>query len=70
MSHGFWKPRPFNKMKLLLIYTISTYYQNYIRNLIDTQIEELDIDRYFKRFIIFIELYYRSLMELYYQFMW
>ena len=58
MSHGFWKPRPFNKMKLLLIFTIILYYQNYIRNLIDTQIEELDIDRYFRRFIIFIEFHY------------
>ena len=58
MSHGFWKPRPFNQMKLFLIFTIIIYYQNYIRNLIDTQIEELDIDRYFRRFIIFIEFYY------------
>ena len=58
MSHGFWKPRPFNQMKLLLIFAIILYYQNYIRNLIDTQIGELDIDRYFRRFIIFIELYY------------
>ena len=58
MSHGFWKPRPFNQMKLLLIFTIIIYYQNYIGNLIDTQIGELDIDRYIRRFIIFIELYY------------
>ena len=58
MSHRFWKPRPFNQMKLLLIFTIIIYYQNYIGNLIDTQIEELDIDRYFRRFIIFIEFHY------------
>ena len=58
MSHGFWKPLPFNEMKLLLIFTIIIYYQNYIGNLIDTQIGELDIDRYIRRFIIFIELYY------------
>ena len=58
MSHSFGKPRPFNQLKILLIHTIIIYYQNYIRNLIDTQIEELDIDRYFRRFIIFIEFHY------------
>ena len=58
MSHSFGKPRPFNQFILLLIHTIIIYYQNYIGNLIDTQIGELDIDRYIRRFIIFIELYY------------